>query len=462
MKKAFVLFLTVLTAAGALSCASSNKTAKPDVVPSGSATSAETEAEAPLSGVPVTLMEAINGSAARLAEGLPKGSRVAIIAFESESAGLSDFVMEELTGALVDRGIEVADRQNLWYLEKEFKFQMSGSVSDEDVKSVGKFMAADMVITGQMQNLGDTYRYRAGAIHMEQATRAIAARFDIRNDDKMRTMAASLAAQQSAVKAAKYGVSEEETPKTAGTYLDRGILLASRGEYAMAVDDFAEALALNPDIAAAYALRSRAQLALIADEVISVAHNFGGINVFVAPELSDEQAAGCDKAIEDLTQAIRLDPQNGAHYRERGRVHMFKDEPGKAMDDYNKAIRMDPSDFIAYNYRGNAYREKGELDKAYADFNHAIRENPDDPDAYRARGSMYRQKGELDKAIADFDKVLELNPKDLNAHGNRGSAHFSKGNFDKAAEDYQALLEIDPENVMAKELLGTVRRRQGQ
>jgi hypothetical protein len=139
-------------------------------------------AAAPSGGSGVSLIEAVELSANKIASELPKGSRVAVLAFESENASFSEFMVEELTGALVDRGIEVADRQNLEHLQKELKFQMSGSVSDDDIKAAGKFLAADMVITGQLVNIGDTYRYQVNAIRLEQATRASVVRLSVRND----------------------------------------------------------------------------------------------------------------------------------------------------------------------------------------------------------------------------------------------------------------------------------------
>ena len=101
-------------------------------------------------GVGISLAEAIEQSAEKIAGDLPAGSRVAIVAWESPSAGLSDYIMEELTGALVDRDMEVADRQNLEYVYRELDLQMSGDVSDESARSIGKFLGADMVITGQL------------------------------------------------------------------------------------------------------------------------------------------------------------------------------------------------------------------------------------------------------------------------------------------------------------------------
>jgi curli biogenesis system outer membrane secretion channel CsgG len=112
----------------------------------------------------VSLAEAIEQSAGKIAADLPAGSRVAFAAWESPNLGLSDYIMEEMTGALVDRGMEVADRQNLEYVYKELNFQMTGEVSDASTVSIGKSLGATMVITGQLTELGGPYRYRASAI----------------------------------------------------------------------------------------------------------------------------------------------------------------------------------------------------------------------------------------------------------------------------------------------------------
>ncbi|MDR3130531.1 MAG: hypothetical protein LBU18_03215 [Treponema sp.] len=128
----------------------------------------------------VSLAEAIEQSADKITADLPKGSRLAIVAWESPSAGLSEYIMEELAGALVDRDMEVADRQNLGYVYKELNLQMSGDVSDESARFIDKFLGADIVITGQLTELGGPYRYRASAIHVENATRDSVTRLDVR------------------------------------------------------------------------------------------------------------------------------------------------------------------------------------------------------------------------------------------------------------------------------------------
>jgi tetratricopeptide (TPR) repeat protein len=188
----------------------------------------------------------------KIAVDLPAGSRVAIVAWELPSAGLSDYIMEELTGALVDRRLEVADRQNLEYVYRELNLHMSEDVSDESARSIGKFLGADMVITGQLTELGGPYRYRASAIHVENATRDSVTRLDVRGDAVMRRMVAALANQKTAVKTASYGEGGTSAPKTAGAFLDRGISLLNQGEYESAIADFTQVIVLNPNYAGAY------------------------------------------------------------------------------------------------------------------------------------------------------------------------------------------------------------------
>jgi tetratricopeptide (TPR) repeat protein len=257
------------------------------------------------SGDRLSLLEAIEQSAEKIADELPKGSRVAIVAFESENENLSDFIMEEITGALFDRGMEVADRQNLEYVYRELGFQMTGDVSDETAQSVGKFLGAQMVITGQLQSLGGTYRYRASAVHVEKAARASVTRHTVRNDRETQEMVTALANQRVVVKTAKYGVSENTVKKSAGTFLDRGILFASRGDYEMAIADFSEALKLDANLGAAYILRGRALYAG-ASYVTNVSENFSGVGTYsTSGNATAVQARAFDLAIADFTNALR-------------------------------------------------------------------------------------------------------------------------------------------------------------
>ena len=137
----------------------------------------------------LSLAEAIEHAAEKTAEELPKGSRVAVLAFDSANDTLSGYIIEELNGALFDRGIEVADRSSLELVYQELNFQMSGDVSDESALSIGKFLGADIVITGQLTAFGDLYRFRVTALSVETSTRVGNTRLDVRSDANLQRMA---------------------------------------------------------------------------------------------------------------------------------------------------------------------------------------------------------------------------------------------------------------------------------
>jgi hypothetical protein len=90
--------------------------------------------------------------------------------------------MDELTGALVDGGLEVTDRRNLEFVYKELGFQMSGDVSDETAVSIGKFLGALYVITGQLVKAGNSRRYRLSGINVETAMQESSTRLSVRDD----------------------------------------------------------------------------------------------------------------------------------------------------------------------------------------------------------------------------------------------------------------------------------------
>ncbi len=384
---------------------------------------------------------------------------MAIVAFESEYDNLSDFIMEEITGALFERGIEVADWQNLPYVYQELDFQMSGDVSDETVQSIGRFLGAEVVITGQFISMGGAYRYRANAIRVETAARESVTRLTVQDNRELRRMINTIANQSTVVRRARYGVSEDREPQTAGTYLDRGIMFASRSEYDKAIADFTEALRLNPDMASAYELRGRALVASVS-KVFSVGDNFSAILTMVTSDnATAEQGRVLDRAIADFTQAIRLDPQNPMNYRERGRAYSDKGETDKGLADYDEAIRLDPNDASGYNDRGTVYAEKGEYDQAIADYTQAIRLDPNHALAYNNRGSAYGSKGNYDEAIADYTQAIRLDPDSALAYNNRGYAYSNKGAYDQAIADYEEALRIDPNYDMARQNLEDARQQ---
>ena len=190
-------------------------------------------------------------------------------------------------------------------------------------------------------------------------------------------------------------------------YFRYGVEAHQRGDHARAIQDYTEAIALNPDLAKAY-------------------NNRG-----IAYGKKGDRA----RAIQDFDKAIALTPDDANAYNNRGVAYWSEVESDRAIQDFDKAIALTPDDAEVYNNRGVAYVFKGESDSAIQDFDKAIALNPDDDKVYNNRGVAYRKKGDLDQAIQDFDKAIVLRPNLAAAYYNRGVAWLLLREWDRARSD---------------------------
>lgn len=97
-------------------------------------------------------------------------------------------------------------------------------------------------------------------------------------------------------------------------------------------------------------------------------------------------------------------------YFHRGEAASDANEHDQAIADLSEAIKLKPDNSAAFILRGNSYDAKGDLDRALSDYNEAIRLDPGDATGYFNRAEVHFAKGEKDKAVADYTKALEIDP----------------------------------------------------
>jgi TolB-like protein len=131
----------------------------------------------------LSLDGAINAVAKQLGTELA-GRNVAVVAFGSPSDDLTDYVIDELSRALANsRSVMVVDRKELDLVREEQLFQLSGDVSDESARSIGKKLGADTVVSGSFMDVGNAYRFGVKALDVESASIESAPAFDITKKD---------------------------------------------------------------------------------------------------------------------------------------------------------------------------------------------------------------------------------------------------------------------------------------
>lgn len=102
-------------------------------------------------------------------------------------------------------------------------------------------------------------------------------------------------------------------------------------------------------------------------------------------------------------------------------------EPQKAIDYLTKAIKLQPDNDDAYNIRGNIHFILGKNQLAIDDFTKAIQINSTCADYFNNRGSVYNKIGYYKLAIKDFDDAILFDSNDAAYYNNRGSVHLKHG-----------------------------------
>ena len=78
-------------------------------------------------------------------------------------------------------------------------------------------------------------------------------------------------------------------------------------------------------------------------------------------------------ALQDYAEAIRLNPKNAYAYYSRGLVHAGKRDYQRSIEDLNEAIQRKPDYALALRQRGMNYQKLEQIDRALADFDAVIR-----------------------------------------------------------------------------------------
>lgn len=204
----------------------------------------------------------------------------------------------------------------------------------------------------------------------------------------------------------------------------RGCAWDRLGEYQKAIDEYTAAIGVDPTYASAYFDRGFAYLAL----------------------------GQSDAAVENCEEAVRLQPKRAWFQLGLGHVWLLRNNAPRAIRCYDATIRLD-SRFaaVAWLNRGIAHAKWDEFEAAIKDFNEALRIDADYADAYLHRGRMWPAVEQPDKSSADFQRAiagytaaLAVQPQNPFAYFGRGTAYLHLDRRIEAANDFNRAEQIAP------------------
>ncbi|WP_183568093.1 tetratricopeptide repeat protein [Mucilaginibacter sp. SP1R1] len=218
-------------------------------------------------------------------------------------------------------------------------------------------------------------------------------------------------------------------PQNGGIYWERGLAYQHNGDYQLAINDYTEAMPFYQD--------DKGNLAILYD-------NRSGNEIALRQP---------QKAIEDITSAIALDPQRGHLYWSRGIVYSQTGECKLAIDDYTKTMDFYKSNkpalaILHHNNAENLYI-LNENQKVIDECTAAIALNPNLASPYFTRGKIYLKRiVNKEQAVKDFNKVIELDT--AKSSVSYIFSQFYTGHTDQALQmlQQQVLSTPNPDDVL--------------
>ena len=219
---------------------------------------------------------------------------------------------------------------------------------------------------------------------------------------------------------------------------DKGISLSVRGntllnkrDYVHAIETLSMAVDLDPDNAVTLNLRG----------------------------LAYERTGKDDLAMADYNLALQKRPTYGVPYNNRGVIQLRRGALQSALDDFNLSIKYTPKFLLGWTNRARVRTLMKDYNGAIADFAEAAKIDPTAQQIAGNRCITYGLMGKYDLAFADCNGLIEKQPKNVYAINNRGDVYLMKGDLDAALKDYNTAIQINPNNVRAHSGRGQIYER---
>lgn len=258
-------------------------------------------------------------------------------------------------------------------------------------------------------------------------------------------------------------------PTMLGAWQDLGIAYLKQQRWAEAVETFAEWVRRQPDSVEAayfYALtlfnsrrdaeaEREARRALRLDAGAAAAHTLLGIILFTRNGPSPE-------ARDALTQAAALDPNSFDAYYYLGRVQGdLKDAVG-AIESLRRAVKLNPQHQFARFLLGHALEVSGQFDAALAEYQTLVKIDAASAIGQMGLGAISLKQDKLDEAIAALQRAIALDPVLFEAHWALGLAFVRARRDAEAIEEFKKAITLAPGRPDGHYQLGLALQRTGR
>ncbi len=310
----------------------------------------------------------------------------------------------------------------------EFRGDRSGAIE------IARKLGVSFLLDGNVQKAGDRIKITAdlsdgrdgSTIWSDSFERSVADIFALQSEIAI-TVATALSA---AMDPATFDESEKQAGGTESVaafdaYLrgrDLFELHIDDDSYRKALGKFDEAIAIDPNYAAAWAFRSRTS-AIIGNQSTQ----------------ADQRKSLYDDAVRDARRAIDIAPTYAPGYSALGYALFYGrlDVKG-AREPYDTGYSLANNDVDVFSRYAIYCARTGRFAEADMAIRRASVLDPLNPSMFKSAGNIKYAAKQYEEAIELGRKALKLNPQRSTVHGDIGNAYLQLGDLRKAAAEFQA------------------------
>ncbi len=164
-----------------------------------------------------------------------------------------------------------------------------------------------------------------------------------------------------------------------------------------------------------------------------------------------ESQSNFDKALDNYTKALELEPDNVAALLSTARLYSRRNQHEQATEFFAKAISVSPQS-DSYNEMALCLQNQARTSEAIAAVQKAIELDPSNPRYRNNLAGMLVSSGRSDEAVQSLQQVF---PPAV-ANYNVAYLHFQNNNVAASQQHLQQALQIDPNLGLARDLMAQI------
>jgi tetratricopeptide (TPR) repeat protein len=226
----------------------------------------------------------------------------------------------------------------------------------------------------------------------------------------------------------------------------------------IAVDQFKKVIEVDPSCAQAFAGLGEACLRLylisrqpeFLNKALNAARRARELNrdapeVHITLGIVLRELGQSEDSRQELTEAIRLDPESADAYRELGYAFIQLKQSEKAEAAFKTAIDLNKDSWSGYSHLGYFYLvQKKDYAKAVENYQKVIELTPDNTRGYSMLGSAYFYLYDLPQAIQMTEKALSIKATSQ-VYTNLGTYYFLAKRYEDAVRMFERAVEMGRE-----------------